>query len=151
MLLVPDVNGTKLIHQQWNPPPLCTEFTKVSLRVEARHDIKRSTLKSIANLSTWLHPPKRTMVHLNIPSWKRRNIYKGPFFLGGGSMAFFGVYPEHHDCMDFTVDIEQGIFQQLLKDWETQSKPSKPRSRKKVLTTFSAMNHEPSTNLQGCK
>ena len=38
------------------------------------------------------------------------------FFFGGGSMAFFGVYPEHHDCMDFTVDIEQGIFQQLLKD-----------------------------------
>ena len=26
-------------------------------------------------------------------------------------MAFFEVYPEHHDCMDFTVDIEQGVFQ----------------------------------------
>ena len=89
---VPDVNGTKLIHQQWNPPPLCTEFTKVSLRVEARHDIKRSTQKNIANLSTWLHPRKRTMVHLNIPSWKRRNIYKTPSVFWDSSRSFFRGY-----------------------------------------------------------
>ena len=92
MLLVPDVNGTKLIHQQWNPPPLCTEFTKVSLRVAARHDIKRSTLKNIANLSTWLHPPKRTMVHLNIPSWKRRkHLQKLLPFFGVLAVRFSGV------------------------------------------------------------
>ena len=104
--LVPDVNGTKLIHQQWNPPPLCTEFTKVSLRVEARHDIKRSTLKNIANLSTWLHPRKRAWFTWTYPLGKGETSTK-PSVFWGSSRSFFGGWNLQAPCFGRTRVVQK--------------------------------------------